>query len=90
MTQYEKLLKKFLKNPCSLEPSDILKILEKNGFTLRISWSHHINKNWSIVINIPIHNEECLEIYKKQASKKFKKFLEENQEIDDNEDLKFN
>lgn len=70
MTQYEKLLEKFLENPYSLKIKDIIKILEKEGFVRTWwVWSHNLYEKWNCSINFPIHNNDCKNIYKKKALK---------------------
>jgi predicted RNA binding protein YcfA (HicA-like mRNA interferase family) len=71
MTQYEKILKKFLENPYSLNFSDIKKILEKHWYEERQGkWSHTIYTNISgNIITIPIHWNDCKNFYKKKIKK---------------------
>ena len=68
MTQYEKLLKKFLENPANIDLVWLIKILEKNWYESREwKWSHKIYKKWETSISIAIHNNDCKLIYKKKV-----------------------
>lgn len=68
MTQYEKLLKKFLESPESIDLKWLIKILEKNWYKERkAKWSHIVYKKWSIQFSIAVHNNDCKEIYKKKV-----------------------
>lgn len=79
MTKQEKLLETFLKNPTSLKAKDIIKILEQNRFLLLgVIGSHHTYKNGKYKITLPIHHNDCKEIYKKKALKLFKQMQEES------------
>ncbi|MBS9775271.1 type II toxin-antitoxin system HicA family toxin [Candidatus Gracilibacteria bacterium] len=77
MTQYEKLLQKFLDNPKSLKVKEIIKILEKEGFTRSGGvGSHNLYEKGEFSVNFPIHNNDCKNIYKKQALKEYLKSKE--------------
>lgn len=68
MTQYEKLLKKFLENPINIDLSWLIKILTENWYELKQwKWSHMIYKKWESLISIPVHNNDCKSIYKKKV-----------------------
>lgn len=68
MTQYEKLLEKFLENPISIDLKWLVKILEKNGYEKKQwKWSHVIFKRWDSLLTIAIHNNDCKSIYKKKV-----------------------
>lgn len=70
MTQYEKLLEKFLENPWSLKFLEIENILFKNWFIREEArWSHTKYKNWKYYILVAIHNNEIKLIYKKKIKK---------------------
>lgn len=78
MTQYEKLLEKFLKNPWNLKLFEIEKILKKNWFIREeASWSHTKYKNWEYYILVAIHNNDIKLVYKKKIQKVIIKILEE-------------
>lgn len=78
MSQFEKLLEKFLANPTSLKATDIVKILLKFGFTKREAKGSHTKytKGDKYVI-FPIHNGDCKGIYKKDAKKCIKEIIQE-------------
>lgn len=79
MTQQEKILETFLKNPTSLRARDIIKILTKAGFTFRdAKWSHEIYQKWKHTITLPIHNNDCKNTYKKKALKVYEQAQAEN------------
>lgn len=68
MTQYEKLLEKFLENPWNIDLNGLHKILAKNWYEKKIwKWSHMIYKKWDSIITIAIHNNDCKVIYKKKV-----------------------
>lgn len=71
MTQYEKLLKRFLENPENIDLKWLIKILEKNGFKKKqAKWSHTIYKSYEWkTITLPIHNNNIKKEYKKLAKK---------------------
>lgn len=76
MTQKEKLIEKFLKNPENLNFPKIEKILidlnfEKiNAKGSHVKFKHHkLNRD----IVIPVHNNECKNFYKKELSKHINK-----------------
>lgn len=72
MTQYEKLVQKFLANPTSLKASEIIKIFEKSGFVFRdAKWSHEVYQKWKYIFTLALHNNDCKAIYKKSALKLF-------------------
>ena len=76
MTQFEKLVAKFISNPSSLRFSQIHKILIKFGFELtKINGSHHLYQNIALPydLSIPVHNGDCKNIYKQQAAEIIKK-----------------
>lgn len=68
MTQYEKLLEKFLENPCSIDLKWLIKILTENWYEKKQwKWSHVIYKKGENILTIAIHNNECKDIYKKKV-----------------------
>jgi len=72
MTAKEKLIKKFFKNPESLKCAEIQKVLIYLGsIKIQAKGSHLKFKNHKLKqdIILPIHNNECKDFYKKQASK---------------------
>ena len=71
MTQYEKLLEKFLLNPTSITLKDLIKILENNWYEYRAwKWSHNLytNEKWNRIV-IAVHNNDCKKSYKKEVKK---------------------
>ena len=75
MTQKGKLVDKFLKNPCSLRYTQIVKVLQEVRFTeIQAKGSHVKFKHPKLTSDliIPVHNQDCKDHYKKQA----KKFVE--------------
>ncbi|MDD3066875.1 MAG: type II toxin-antitoxin system HicA family toxin [Candidatus Gracilibacteria bacterium] len=78
MNQSQKVLAKFLRNPTSLRYSEVHKILIEFGFQhKRISGSHNIYQNITLPadISIPIHNNDCKDVYKKEVAKIIKKII---------------
>lgn len=72
MTQFEKLVKKFISSPESCRFGDIDAILKHYGFIrLEAKGSHVKYKHSSLDINyvVPIHNAECKDFYKKEIKK---------------------
>ncbi len=69
MTKLEKLIKKFIEQSETINVRDIEKIALYNGYEkVRQTWSHSIYKKaQSPDIILPIHNNDCKPIYKKQA-----------------------
>lgn len=84
MSQFEKLLAKFLEYPEWLNYLDVVKILKKEWFkTRQKSSSHLIIYKWKYACGMPIHDNDCKLRYKKDALKmyiKYKKEQEENEE----------
>ncbi len=79
MNKLQKNLAKFLRNPNSLRYSEIHKILIKFGFEhKRISGSHNIYQNITLPANltIPVHGNDCKDIYKKEAAKIINKIIQ--------------
>ncbi len=72
------LLNRFLANPNSLKFKKIERILFKFGFEkIGIRGSHHKygNEKLNIQFTIPIHNNECRNVYKKDIAKLLKDIL---------------
>lgn len=77
MSQFEKLLQKFLQNPQSLNVYEIMKILEKYNFEKRdAKWSHTKYTKWEKYVIFPIHNGDCKNIYKKEAQRLIKEITQ--------------
>ena len=77
MTKLKKIVRRFYENPAGLHYSDIEKILIGHG-CIKIpakgshtKFKHHLSKNDLI---IPIHANDCKELYKKCSLK----FLKDN------------
>jgi len=72
MSKQEKLVLKFLNNPASLTFGEIEKILLRFGFEKIQGKGSHIRFKKSdlrIELVFPVHNNDCKEIYKKEAKK---------------------
>ena len=81
MTRIDKLINRFLDNPRSLHFMKIEKLLLHLGFhRTKIKGSHyqydHLSTRRSI--SIPIHNNDCKDIYKTEIAKLFKLILNKN------------
>ena len=68
----EKLLQKFLNNPIGVRYGDLARILEAHGFFMVEAKGSH--KKWKHAeltedLIIPVHNNDCLEVYKKKAKR---------------------
>lgn len=75
MTQKEKMLKKFSKNPESVKYSDIVWILENIWYEkIQAKWSHvkFKHKDMKNDIIIPVHNNDCKAFYKNKVYKTLK------------------
>lgn len=77
MNTKAKLITKFLQNPISLRYSQIEKILISHGWEKIQGKGSHVlfEKPGMYDISVPIHNNECKIIYKKQIAKILNKFL---------------
>ncbi|MCK5471899.1 hypothetical protein KAI54_01795 [Candidatus Gracilibacteria bacterium] len=76
MNKFQKNLAKFFRNPKSLRYPEIHKILIGFGHEhKRISDSHNIYQNTTLPadLSIPVHGNDCKDIYKKEAAKIIKK-----------------
>ncbi|PID84485.1 hypothetical protein CSB09_00655 [Candidatus Gracilibacteria bacterium] len=71
MTQIQKLIEKFKKQPSTVQWKDLEKIIKHNGYRLeRIKGSHHIySKENEDPIIAPVHNGEIKIPYKKRFRK---------------------
>jgi predicted RNA binding protein YcfA (HicA-like mRNA interferase family) len=70
MTQREKLVDKFLKNPSSIRYAQLRAVLEHYGFIEISAKGSHVKFKHPKLSNdliIPLHNNECKDFYKKQA-----------------------
>jgi hypothetical protein len=79
MNQKEKLLERFLENPCSLKYFQIESVLHMVGFIKIGMTSSHIKWKFPelrIDLIFPIHNHDCKNFYKKDAAKAVKKLLD--------------
>jgi len=78
MSRKERLLKKFLQHPQSLKYREIESILLNLGFSKRMGKGSHcifFFPDFSIIVTIPIHNDDCLPVYKKELAKIIIKFF---------------
>lgn len=70
MSQKEKLIKKFLRNPSSVKFKQLILILLYSGFEKISAKGSHVkfkhNKLQEDLI-IPVHNNDCQDFYKEQA-----------------------
>ena len=76
MSQIEKKVEKFLKNPTSSKLADILLILKHYGFEKIPAKGSHIKFKHSqlqLDLVIPVHNNDCKPFYKKEVEKQIKK-----------------
>ena len=81
MTKLEKLLNRFLENPPSLKFKKIEKILLNYGFQKTNTKGSHYQYDHPSVrqsISIPIHNNDCKNIYKIEIAKLFKLIFNKN------------
>jgi len=72
VTQIQKLLKSFLKNPQSCRYRDMVKVLKLVGFAeVSVKGSHVKFKHPQLPqdLVIPVHNNDCKEFYKREARK---------------------
>jgi predicted RNA binding protein YcfA (HicA-like mRNA interferase family) len=72
MTQRDKLVDKFLKNPASVRYAQLVTVLEHYGFVqVKAKGSHVKFKHPKLEADlvIPVHNNECKDFYKQQAKK---------------------
>lgn len=74
MTQQEKLLQKFMENPANIRYDELAKILESKWFFMIEAKGSH--KKWKHEyldedLIIPVHNNDCKDVYKKKARKVF-------------------
>jgi predicted RNA binding protein YcfA (HicA-like mRNA interferase family) len=71
MMQYEKILLRFLENPENTKLTELLKILDKNGFSYcGGKGSHRVYKNNDgKTIVLPVHNNQIKKVYKIQVKK---------------------
>lgn len=80
MTKKEKVKEDLLKNPQTVKLSEIIALLESEGYELRkpSGWSHHKLLHLASGTSIPllIHNWEVKEVYKTMI----KKFYLKNQQ----------
>ena len=80
MTKKEKVKEDLLKNPQTAKLSDIIALLESEGYELRKphGWSHHkfVHLASGASIPLPIHNGEVKEVYKTMIKKFYLKNLE--------------
>lgn len=79
MTQFEKLLEKFLKNPESVSLSELQKIILSQGFIEKdAKWSHiRYTKEDETQIILALHNNSVKNGYKKRICKQLFRNKEE-------------
>jgi len=78
MTKIEKTVQQFLTRPESLRYFEIEKVLKFLGFNLvKTRGSHKKFKHSSLAndLIIPVHNNDCKNFYKTQASKIVKEYI---------------
>ncbi|MFN3188169.1 MAG: type II toxin-antitoxin system HicA family toxin [Candidatus Paceibacteria bacterium] len=78
MTQKQKLINIFLKNPCSCRYRDVVVALEHFVFVEIKAKGSHVKFKHPLLpsdLIIPFHNSECKDFYKKEAHKKIKLIL---------------
>jgi len=78
MTKTEKAVQQFLNRPESLRYSEIEKVLKSFGFIIiKAKGSHKKFKHHSLATDliIPVHNNDCKNFYKIQASKIIKEYI---------------
>lgn len=78
MNKIKKTVQRFLNRPESLRYTEIQKVLKYLGFKLiKAKGSHkkfkHISLETDLVI--PVHNNDCKNFYKSQASKIVKEYI---------------
>jgi len=70
MTQKQKLVEQFLKNPCTLKFKQIILVLVHYSFVVIPAKGSHIkikHHKLSTDLIIPVHNGDCKDFYKKEA-----------------------
>ena len=79
MTKLEKIIEKFLHRPTSLHYKDIEKVLLHLGFEkINVKRGSHIkfkHPHLKHDLIIPIHNNDCKDFYKKEASQEAQKVI---------------
>jgi len=78
MSRQEKIILKFLKNPVSLKFKEIEKILLSFEFEKIQGKGSHIRfKTLDLRIELvfPVHNNDCKDVYKKEAKKVIEKYF---------------
>jgi len=73
MTQKQKLIDTFLRNPATLKYKQLFFVLEHFGFAMIQAKSSHIKFKHPKLLSdliIPVHNGECKDFYKKEALKR--------------------
>ena len=77
MTKKEKRLEQLLKDPRKLSYKEIEWLLISLWFVVReAEWSHKIiywNSDVSVYTTVPVHNQDCLPIYKLNMKKLYLK-----------------
>ena len=76
MSQIQKLVEKFLKNPNSLSYSEIHKVLSYFNFEKIDAKGSHVkykHSHFAYDLIIPVHNGDCKSFYKKEAMKRVQK-----------------
>lgn len=73
MTQKQKLVEIFLKNPSSLKFKQLSAVLDHYGFIMIQAKGSHVkfkHPKLTADLIIPIHNGDCKDFYKRQALKR--------------------
>ena len=71
MTKVQKLLEKFKYSPQNVRFSEIKVLAESLGFVFVEAKASHLlcKKGEKVVMSFPIHNGDCLNVYKKKFRK---------------------
>lgn len=76
MTKFDKIKNDFLNNPEKISLKKIENFLISEWFEIKFwKWSHKKIKKNDIIYIYPVHNNDCLDIYKKRLSKIYKSTL---------------